>query len=259
MNDLISIVVTLYDYERFLVDLIKSCLQQTYKNWELIIVDDASTDNPFNIIQRYQQKIGQDRIKYVRFHENRGYSIAKNEGIIHSEGEYIVMIDGDDMLTEKSLEVRYETLKKYPEALWCHGEAMVLRGRHLSKESHNRKRQLREKYRKEGRDLTTNYPAGLIHAQTVMVRKELHRIVGLYDEDLPFSSDKEMWCRILGLGYIPAHVDKFVAIYRVHPKQMHRQTFKKKNLHIFKPMRLEHTKQRIEQGINAENTRLLED
>lgn len=259
MEEKISIVCTLHNYKRFLGDLINSCLVQTHENWELVIVDDASTDNPMEVIRKYRKRKEYTQIRYIRFDENKGYSVAKNEGIIASSGEYIVMIDADDILTHESLSVRYEALKKRSDKLWCHGEALVLRNKHISKESHRHKCRLRKKYKEEGRDLESSYPPGLVHAQTVMVKKELHRKVGLYDEDLPFSSDKEMWMRILGLGYIPIHVNSFVAIYRVHRDQMHRQGFKKKNLHIYKPMRIEHTKQRIAEGIHAGNTRLLED
>lgn len=255
MNDKISIVTTLFNYARFLDDMINSCLKQTYENWELIIVDDCSKDDPMKVFEKYQ---GDERIKYIRFDKNRGYSVAKNEGIIASEGEYIVMIDADDMLTDISLAVRYEVLKEQTEKLWCHGEAWVLRGDHLSKESYIYKCNLRKRYKKAGRDIVKDYPANLIHAQTVMVRKELHRLVGLYDEELPFSSDKEMWLRILGFGYFPIYVNEFVSVYRVHRNQMHKQSFKKRYLHVYKPMRIEHQKRRKEEGVNSANTRLLE-
>ena len=74
------------NYKRYICDLLASVLNQTYENWELIIVDDASTDNPLEIIEPYA--VNDDRIRYMRFAKNRGYSIAKNEGIIMAEGEY---------------------------------------------------------------------------------------------------------------------------------------------------------------------------
>ena len=92
MSDLISVVVPLYNYANYIEELILSVKSQDYKNWEIIIADDASTDNPLSVIEKHLC----DRIIYHRMPENKGYAAAKNEGIIRSRGKYIVVLDADD-------------------------------------------------------------------------------------------------------------------------------------------------------------------
>ncbi len=254
-KDLISIVVTLYNYKHYIGDLIDSVLKQTYVNWELIIVDDASTDNPEEVLNQYDD----DRIRCIKLKENAGYSHAKNVGIRESKGEYIVMIDADDMLTSRSLELRYKALSQ-SDKLWCHGEAWSLVGdKEISPKYIHRTKLLRNRLIDDGYDLEKEYHMRLIHAQTVMVKKKLHRIVGLYDEDLPCSSDTEMWDRILRLGHMPVSIRYGVSIYRQHGEQMHNSEFKRSVIKEVKQIRHEHTQRRIDEGINENNTLLLKD
>lgn len=255
MSDLISIITTLYNYKQYICDLIESVLKQTHTNWELIIVDDASTDNPIDVIKPY---LKDKRIKYIRFSKNKGYSVAKNEGIIASQGEYIVMIDADDMLTEKSLEVRYNLLKSNPDKLWCHGEAFVtnITGQMRSESSRKWKQNFRKQISKEI-DLTKTYHHRLIHAQGVMLRKDLHRKIGLYDEKLRCSSDNEMWRRAIKFGHVPAYTNEFVSIYRVHSARMSRSEWKNKIRREVKSYIINVVERRFKEGINKFNTRLL--
>lgn len=254
-QDLISIVCTLYNYRGYIGELIESVLAQTYKNWELFIVDDGSTDKPLEVIRPY---LRDKRICYFAFEKNKGYSKAKNEGIIKSKGEYIVMIDADDKLTECSLEVRYKALQKHPDSLWCHGEALVLsKDGVLNESSHKNRMKLRQNYIDQGNDLTKKYFTRLVHAQSVMVRRDLHRLIGLYDEKLKCSSDTEMWDRIIRFGYIPTHVNQFVCIYRQHDRQMHNSIYKKDNAQSIIKYRKKSTQRRLDEGIKTCNTRLL--
>lgn len=254
MSKLVSIITTLYNYSNYIAELIESVKKQTYINWELIIVDDCSTDNPYSIIKPY---LLDKRISYIRLNKNYGYSHAKNEGIINSNGNYIVMIDADDMLTDKSIAIRVELLDNNADKLWCHGEAWVLKCNILKSNSRDYKRRYREKLIKDGNDLSSTYFLRLIHAQSVMVRKELHEKIGLYDETLKCSSDNEMWRRIIEFGYIPAHTDEYVAIYRSHSRQMHKSEYKKNNIKKIKQQLVGNLKRRITDGISRANTRLL--
>ncbi len=256
MKHLISIVTTLYNYRDYIPDLIESVLKQTYSNWELIIMDDASKDDPFPVIEPYLED---SRIKYFRWRKNRGYSAAKNQAILYSKGEYIVMIDADDMLLKDSIEARYKVLKD-SNKLWVHGEALVLQADgSLSDRTTEIKKKRRKQMIKEGMDLTKEYHHRLIHAQSVMVKRELHKKVGLYDESLRFSSDNEMWRRIIALGYIPIHLDKIVAKYRVHDRRMSRSKYKKDRITKTKEYIIAIVEQRVLEGINENNTKLLKD
>lgn len=249
MQPLISIVTTLYNYAHFVGQLAATVLDQTWQNWEWIIVDDGSTDNPVSVLgPLLKSELVGRKVHYLQFKTNRGYSAAKNFGITHSRGECIRMIDADDMLTPKSLELLYNGLKDSGK-LWIHGEVKVKNGDSLSDESRKWKRNFRAKLTKEGWDLTKTYHHRLVHAQSVMVTRELHKKYGLYDESLRFSSDNEMWRRIIRFGEVPAHIEDHVALYRVHPDRMSRSAYKKVRCRAVKKQIIQDVERRFKEGI----------
>ena len=91
----VSIIVSVYNKSNYIVECLESISDQKYSNWECIIVNDGSTDNSEAIIKDFIIK--DNRFKYL-YQENAGVSIARNNGIIHSNGEFIVPLDGDDKL-----------------------------------------------------------------------------------------------------------------------------------------------------------------
>ena len=92
-NDKISIIIPTYNREKLLIRSIKSILKQTYKNFEIIIVDDFSKDNTKNIINIFNDK----RIRYIRLRKNKGASVARNIGIKKATGKYISFQDSVDI------------------------------------------------------------------------------------------------------------------------------------------------------------------
>ena len=261
MDDLVSIVTTLYNYQQYIGELIESVVAQSYKNWELIIIDDGSTDNPFQIIQKFGMIFDKGQVQYIRFPNNRGYAVAKNYGITHisPKSKYIVMIDADDKLTPDSIKLRKEALDKEPEKLWIHGEVLVMDGTNSKKLSHRSiiwKRNFRRQLIKKGMNFNVAYHHRLIHAQSVMVRPELHKRYGLYDESLRFSADNEMWRRIIRFGEIPVHIWDFVAIYRVHSLRMSRSKYKRQRISVVKKKIIIDVENRFRDGINSKNTKL---
>lgn len=109
-EDLISIVVPVYKAERFLKDTIKTVEQQTYKNWELIFVDDCSPDSSIEIINNAINK--DSRIKLIQLEKNSGAAIARNAGIEYAEGEYIAFLDADDLWEKEKLEKQIKFMKE---------------------------------------------------------------------------------------------------------------------------------------------------
>ena len=182
-----------------------------------------------------------------------GYSTAKNEGIIVSKGAFIAMIDADDMLTPKSIEIRLNHLLKRPNSLWVHGNAYDLHPN--GKKTPDKFFPLRwQKNFKAGK---YHLLGACVHAQCVMSKREFYFKVGLYDEELRASSDREMWKRAVALGYIPEYSNNFVAIYRLHKKQMSKSKWKIKNRSKLWGIVNKNIKNRVENGINKKNTRLL--
>ena len=108
-KDLISIVVPVYNVEKYLPRCIESILNQTYKNWEAIFVNDGSIDNSLEILKNYQKK--DNRIKIID-KKNEGTGAARNDGINESKGKYITFLDSDDWYEKNFLEKLYNNLKE---------------------------------------------------------------------------------------------------------------------------------------------------
>lgn len=90
----VSIITPAYNAARFISEAIESVLQQTYPHWEMIIVDDCSTDETTRIIQDYQQH--ETRLKLIELPENSGSAVARNTGMDHATGKYIAFLDSED-------------------------------------------------------------------------------------------------------------------------------------------------------------------
>ena len=105
MNEpLVSIITPVYNAERFLSETIKSVKEQTYKNWELLLVDDCSKDNSAKIIKEFNRT--DDRIKYIKLEKNSGASISRNTGIKNAKGRFIAFVDSDDLWEPEKLEIQ---------------------------------------------------------------------------------------------------------------------------------------------------------
>lgn len=111
MNDnLVSIITPVYNSERFLKQTIDSVLAQEYKDWEMILVDDCSTDNSEKIIREYMKN--DSRIKYIKLEVNSGAAVSRNTAIESAKGRYIAFLDSDDIWTSNKLNVQIEFMKK---------------------------------------------------------------------------------------------------------------------------------------------------
>ena len=108
----ISIVICTYNRAQYLAKGINSVINQTFQDWELIIVDDGSQDNTFEVVNPYVQKF--NNIRYFK-HQNKKQCYAKNVGIQASFGKYITFLDSDDAYQKNHLESRLQYMKAYPE------------------------------------------------------------------------------------------------------------------------------------------------
>jgi glycosyltransferase involved in cell wall biosynthesis len=112
-NPLVSILINNYNYGRFLDDAIQSALSQTYKNIEIIVVDDGSTDNSREVLENFQGKITSI------FKSNGGQASAFNVGVAHSKGEIISFLDADDAFAPNKIERIMEEFNRNSDILWC--------------------------------------------------------------------------------------------------------------------------------------------
>ena len=231
----VSVVVTLYNYEKYISDCIRSILKQDYKNIELIVIDDCSTDNSYAIAKSFKS----NNVKVVRLGKNSGYSTCKNEGIIRSKGEYIALLDADDMMTKNSVSVRVkQALKK--NANFVHADAIAVYKNDDLKRCYRLKIKSLPPYSKKNRakmlPSILHFPTAYeIHAQTVLIHRDVYKRYGLYEEKLRSCSDREMWYRLLGRSQkdVPrvnrSHVAVPVAYYRYHNKSMTHYRYKHKD------------------------------
>lgn len=106
---LVSIVVPCYNIEKYIERCINSIINQTYKNLEIIAVNDGSKDNTLNILDRL--KVKEPRLNVLNY-ENHGPSFARNRGIEQAHGQYIMFVDGDDFLNENIVNELLNTLEE---------------------------------------------------------------------------------------------------------------------------------------------------
>ncbi|WP_427875707.1 glycosyltransferase family 2 protein [Flavobacterium sp. MMS24-S5] len=109
MNDLVSILTPTYNTEKFIRTTIESAQNQTYTNWEMILVDDASTDTTITIIEEFVKK--DSRIKLFKLPQNRGNGFARNAALEKATGKYIAYLDADDLWFPEKLEKQIQFLK----------------------------------------------------------------------------------------------------------------------------------------------------
>lgn len=101
-NPLVSVITPVYNGEKYVAETIKSVLEQTYKNFELVIVDDASTDDTVRIISEFKKK--DSRIRLIKLESNQGAAVARNTAIENSNGQFIAFLDSDDLWLPEKLE-----------------------------------------------------------------------------------------------------------------------------------------------------------
>lgn len=115
---MISIIVPVYNVEKYLERCVQSILNQTYKDYEILLIDDGSTDNSGNICEHLAAKYGKIRVIHQK---NQGLSGARNIGIEESKGKYIAFIDSDDFIDKRYLEILFSNLIKYNADVSCCG------------------------------------------------------------------------------------------------------------------------------------------
>ena len=101
MEELVSIIMPSYNTANYIVESIKSVLAQTYTNWELIIVDDCSTDNTDEIVQPF---LSDERIKYFKNEKNSGAPVSRNKALREAKGQWVAFLDSDDLWFPEKLE-----------------------------------------------------------------------------------------------------------------------------------------------------------
>jgi glycosyltransferase involved in cell wall biosynthesis len=199
----VSIIIPTYNRAHFLPDAIESVFAQTYRNWELIVVDDGSTDNTKEVVEKYGS-----RVRYF-YQENKGPGAARNLGIRQARGEYIAFLDSDDMWMPEKLERQVRLFEREPDVglagCGCYyvDEGGTVRGAEQAP------------YTIDHKDMQVRC-ALVGSTDAAMARRVCFEEVGLFDESLLRCEDWDMWLRISKRYTVKCIRDPLVKI-RVHP------------------------------------------
>lgn len=212
-KDLVSVIMSNYNTpEEYLRSAIESILNQTYQNFEFIIIDDCSTDNSLSIIESYSD----ERIKVIRNEKNLGITKSLNRGLKAATGEYVARMDADDISLEKRFEKQVEFLKSHPDHIVC-GTGVELIGDWQSK--HSNKficRTIPQKDEFRIYLLFGNYP-NIVHPTAMFNRNLLLKHNITYNERYPLAQDYRMWISCSEVAEC-ANLSETLLNYRVHGK-----------------------------------------
>ena len=122
MNNQVSIITASYNYQDLIKETIDSVLNQTYKNWEMIIVDDGSKDNSVEVIKSYCEKNNRIKLFQHKNGENRGLAETLKLGISKAQNDWIIFLESDDTIREDYIEKKLEIIKKYPDIKFIYND-----------------------------------------------------------------------------------------------------------------------------------------
>ena len=202
-----------YNADKFLEKTIESVIDQTYKNWELIIIDDGSTDKTSSLAQKF---CGRDnRIKY--FYQIKGnQGNARNLGISFSEGNYIAFLDADDLWTKDKLAQQISYLTSHPKIDLIFSQGFFLDGKKTFKYNTEIKTIWELKH------LDNFINENKIPISSVVVKKKAIEKVGGFPTSLntQFGEDYLLWLKLLASGFSFASIEQRLFYYRLHPNQV---------------------------------------
>lgn len=207
MKPLVSIISPTYNDEKTIKNTIKSVINQSYKNWEMIIVDDCSKDNTGEIIKKFQEQ--DKRIKYIKLNENSGASVARNKAIKEAKGKYIAFLDCDDLWFNKKLEKQVKFMEDNDYAFtYTDYEYMDQNGKIL-----NKKRVCPKKV-----SYFRMLLGDSIGCLTVMYNKEKIGLIQI--PVLRKRNDYALWCKVLKKVKKGYKYDAVLSRYRVSEKSI---------------------------------------
>jgi glycosyltransferase involved in cell wall biosynthesis len=203
---LISVVMSVYNGKKYLAEAIESILNQTYKNFELIIVNDGSKDNSIEIIKSY---MNQDNRIVLIDRENKGLPYSLNEGISIAKGEYIARMDADDISLPERFEKQIDFMQK---------NKLDVCGSHIKRFRDNKKeRIIKNPVTNEDIRFSLLFFSSLAHP-TVMFKKEVFDKVK-YHIDYKVAQDYQLWCDIANANLKMGNISEVLLNYREHEAQ----------------------------------------
>ncbi len=177
----VSVIIPTYNRAPLLKEAVESVVQQSFSDFELIVVDDGSTDGTREVIKSYPA------VRYI-YQSNRGVSSARNQGIKQAKGALIAFLDSDDLWLDNKLERQVSFFNDNPTASICQSEEIWLKN--------GQRQNPKKRHRKySGYILKECLPLCIVSPTAVMLRREVFEKIGLFDESLPVCEDYDFWLR----------------------------------------------------------------
>ncbi len=232
----VSVIIPTYNRGGYIKRALESVLNQTYNDFEIIIVDDGSTDDTKKVLEPYK-----DVIKYI-YQENKGVSAARNRGIKGSCGEYIAFLDSDDGWTNEKLSIQSTILDKDKKIGIVYSKMTKINAKNEvcgTKPENYIGKDFNELIEKGG-DLPTS---------AVMVRRECFDQAGLFDETFEIMEDLDMWIRIAQDHVLFQVTEPNLALYYVHEGQVTQNRIKAQYAKVQLDQKILRTYKNIAKGI----------
>jgi len=205
---LVSVIIPTFNRGYCLEESIRSVLQQSFVDFELIVVDDGSTDNTSELVAKFPA------VKLIRLEKNRGVSFARNRGMVEAQGDCIAFLDSDDLWEKDKLASQVKWIERdfhavYTDEIWIRNGVRV---------------NPMNKHRKYSGDIFRYcLPLCIVSPSSVLLRAEVLREVGGFDESMPVCEDYDLWLRIA--KHYPFHfiAEKLIVKRGGHEDQLSRK------------------------------------
>ncbi len=211
LNPLVSVLMPAYNREKYIGEAIESISTQTYPNWELIIVDDGSTDSTAEIVKSYQAK--DNRIILYQFPENKGIPYARNKCLELAKGEYLANLDSDDIALPERLEKQVKFMEKNPEVGVCGGRYVFI-------DEENKKLNMPFSMPTEDKEIKINFFLYKAHVfnTTLLIRKRVIRNIR-YDTGFAYAQDLKFYADVFHYTIL-ANLNEVLVSYRQHTSKV---------------------------------------
>ncbi|HUX61140.1 MAG TPA: glycosyltransferase family A protein [Ignavibacteriaceae bacterium] len=214
-NPLVSVIITTYNMEKYIGETLSSVVNQTYKNLEIIVVDDASEDKTLETVKSFAVK--DNRIKYYVINHAGLPSATRNFGIEKSNADLIAFLDGDDIWTKNKLQEQVTFLLKHPELNFIYsmsvtfGEVSIFSPFYEVLPLLHKAAKTRDELIKNGNSISCS---------SVLAKTEVIKNTGGFDEDIKLKAveDYDLWLRLSEIGSF-GFIPRIQTYYRVHKNQ----------------------------------------
>ncbi|MCL1463493.1 glycosyltransferase family 2 protein [Argonema galeatum] len=207
---LVSVIIPAYNAEGLILEALMSVKAQTYPDWEIIVVEDASKDRTEEIVQEFARTVGDRNVKYIRHPNNQGPSVTRNTGIAQAKGEYLALLDYDDLWKETHLEAAVSKLQESGADLaYCTVQKF--------EDGTNKLLGLWGPTQQDIEDFPASlFARNYIQPSAAVMKKNILETVGLFDPNpqLRGVEDLDYWLRVAAAGFKFVHVSGIHSLYR---------------------------------------------